>query len=124
MSYTVEVSNATKQNRNLPLRRGPSDNQYIQDFQIPAYALNHKLTFDNEDEFKKWCKDYDYLVAGKNAVIKIGKASGHSLERQNKDIEKEDTKKLKEDQAKIKSVEDDMGIKTEVEKNKKNEDKK
>ena len=124
MSYTVEVSNATKQNRNLPLRRGPSDHQYIQNFQIPAYALNHKLTFDNEDEFKKWCKDYDYLVAGKNAVIKIGKASGHSLEKQNKDIEKENAKKLKEDQAKIANTDEDAGIKVEVEKVSKDGDKK
>ena len=127
MSYTVEVSNVTRQNRNMPLRRSIPNKEnggYIQDFHIPAYALNHKLTFDNEDEFKKWCKTYEYLVAGKNAIIKIGKSSGHSLERQNKDVEKEEAQKLKEDQAQIKSVENDMGIKTEVEQNKKKEDKK
>lgn len=117
MSYTIEVSNATRQNRNLPLRRADSNgNEYLQDFQIPAYALNHKLTFDSEDEYKKWAKHYEALVSGKNAIIKIGKSSGHSLEKQNKDIEKENAKKLKEDQAKIANTDEDAGIKVEVEK--------
>ncbi len=69
MSYEIEVSNATGQNRNLPLRRVDSKgNGYLQSFRIPAYALNHKLTFANEDEYKKWCKDYAYLVAGKKLL--------------------------------------------------------
>lgn len=54
MSYTIEVSNATRQNRDLPLRRVDSKGDgYIQNIKIPAYALNHKLTFDSEDEYKK-----------------------------------------------------------------------
>ncbi|HJH55058.1 hypothetical protein [Brachyspira hyodysenteriae] len=125
MSYTIEVSNATRQNRNLPLRRADSNgNGYLQDFQIPACALNHKLTFDSEDEYKKWAKHYEALVSGKNAIIKIGKASGHSLEKQNKDIEKENANKLKEDQAKIANTDADAGLKVEVEKGSKDGDKK
>ena len=125
MSYTIEVSNATRQNRNLPLRRVDSNrNGYLQDFQIPAYALNHKLIFDSEDEYKKWAKHYEALVSGKNAIIKIGKSSGHSLEKQNKDIEKENANKLKEDQAKIANTDEDAGLKVEVEKISKDGDKK
>ncbi|KLI17005.1 hypothetical protein OFS07_15460 [Brachyspira hyodysenteriae] len=125
MSYTIEVSNATRQNRNLPLRRADSNgNGYLQDFQIPACALNYKLTFDSEDEYKKWTKHYEALVSGKNAIIKIGKASGHSLEKQNKDIEKENANKLKEDQAKIANTDEDAGLKVEVEKVSKDGDKK
>ena len=46
MSYEIEVSNATGQNRNLPLRRLDSKgNGYLQSFRIPAYALNKKLIY-------------------------------------------------------------------------------
>ena len=125
MSYNIEVSNVTGKNRNFPLRRlDAKGNGYLQDFKIPAYALNHKLTFASEDEYKKWAKHYEALVSGKNAIIKIGKASGHSLEKQNKDIEKENAKKLKEDQAKIANTDEDAGIKVEVEKVSKDGDKK
>ena len=105
MSYTIEVSNATRQNRDLPLRRVDSKGEgYIQNIKIPAYALNHKLTFDSEDEYKKWCKQYEKLLSGKDAIIKIGKSSGHSLEKQNKDIEQETAEKLKKDQSKIENT--------------------
>lgn len=115
MSYEIEVSNVTGQNRNFPLRRLDSKgNGYLQSFRIPAYALNKKLIFANEDEYKKWAKDYEGYISGKNAIIKIGKASGHSLERQNKDVIKENSKKLKEDQSKLNNNDEDMGIKTEV----------
>ena len=96
MSYEIEVSNVTGQNRNFPLRRLDSKgNGYLQSFRI-------------------WAKDYEGYISGKNAIIKIGKASGHSLERQNKDVIKENSKKLKEDQSKLNNNDEDMGIKTEV----------
>lgn len=117
MSYEILVSNATAQNRDFPLRRvDTKNNGYIQSFKIPAYALNQKLVFADEDEYKKWAKHYEAYISGKNAIIKIGKQSGHSLEKQNKDIEKEDAKKVKEDQSKIANTDKDVGIKTEVEK--------
>ena len=125
MSYTIEVSNATRQNRDLPLRRVDSKGDgYIQNIKIPAYALNHKLTFDSEDEYKKWSKQYKKLLSGKDAIIKIGKSSGHSLEKQNKDIEKETSEKLKKDQLKIENTDKDAGLKVEVEKMSKDGDKK
>lgn len=125
MSYTIEVSNATRQNRDLPLRRvDPKGDGYIQNIKIPAYALNHKLTFDSEDEYKKWYKQYEKLLSGKDAIIKIGKSSGHSLEKQNKDIEQETAEKLKKDQSKIKNTDKDAGLKVEVEKMSKDGDKK
>lgn len=125
MSYTIEVSNATRQNRDLPLRRVDSKGDgYIQNIKIPAYALNHKLTFDSEDEYKKWYKQYEKLLSGKDAIIKIGKSSGHSLEKQNKDIEKETAEKLKKDQSKIENTDKDAGLKVEVEKMSKDGDKK
>lgn len=125
MSYTIEVSNATRQNRDLPLRRVDSKGDgYIQNIKIPAYALNHKLTFDSEDEYKKWSKQYEKLLSGKDAIIKIGKSSGHSLEKQNKDIEKETADKLKKDQSKIENTDKDAGLKVEVEKMSKDGDKK
>lgn len=125
MSYNIEVSNVTGKNRNFPLRRlDAKGNGYLQDFKIPAYALNHKLTFASEDEYKKWASNYEAYVSGKNAIIKIGKSSGHSLERQNKDVEKEEAKKVQEDQSKMKATDEDGGIKTEVEKMKKDEGKK
>lgn len=125
MSYTIEVSNATRQNRDLPLRRVDSKGDgYIQNIKIPAYALNHKLTFDSEDEYKKWSKQYEKLLSGKDAIIKIGKSSGHSLEKQNKDIEKETAEKLKKDQSKIENTDKDAGLKVEVEKMSKDGDKK
>lgn len=125
MSYTIEVSNATRQNRDLPLRRVDSKGDgYIQNIKIPAYALNHKLTFDSEDEYKKWYKQYEKLLSGKDAIIKIGKSSGHSLEKQNKDIEQEAAEKLKKDQSKIENTDKDAGLKVEVEKMSKDGDKK
>lgn len=125
MSYTIEVSNATRQNRDLPLRRVDSKGDgYIQNIKIPAYALNHKLTFDSEDEYKKWYKQYEKLLSGKDAIIKIGKSSGHSLEKQNKDIEQETAEKLKKDQSKIKNTDKDIGLNVEVEKMSKDGDKK
>ena len=125
MSYTIEVSNATRQNRDLPLRRVDSKGDgYIQNIKIPAYALNHKLTFDSEDEYKKWYKQYEKLLSGKDAIIKIGKSSGHSLEKQNKDIEQETADKLKKDQSKIENTDKDAGLKVEVEKMSKDGDKK
>lgn len=125
MSYTIEVSNATRQNRDLPLRRVDSKGGgYIQNIKIPAYALNHKLTFDSEDEYKKWSKQYEKLLSGKDAIIKIGKSSGHSLEKQNKDIERETAEKLKKDQSKIENTDKDAGLKVEVEKMSKDGDKK
>ena len=125
MSYTIEVSNATRQNRDLPLRRVDSKGDgYIQNIKIPAYALNHKLTFDSEDEYKKWYKQYEKLLSGKDAIIKIGKSSGHSLEKQNKDIEQETAEKLKKDQSKIENTDKDVGLKVEVEKMSKDGDKK
>lgn len=125
MSYTIEVSNATRQNRDLPLRRVDSKGDgYIQNIKIPAYALNHKLTFDSEDEYKKWYKQYEKLLSGKDAIIKIGKSSGHSLEKQNKDIERETAEKLKKDQSKIENTDKDAGLKVEVEKMSKDGDKK
>lgn len=125
MSYTIEVSNATRQNRDLPLRRVDSKGDgYIQNIKIPAYALNHKLTFDSEDEYKKWTKQYEKLLSGKDAIIKIGKSSGHSLEKQNKDIERETAEKLKKDQSKIENTDKDAGLKVEVEKMSKDGDKK
>lgn len=125
MSYTIEVSNATRQNRDLPLRRVDSKGEgYIQNIKIPAYALNHKVTFDSEDEYKKWYKQYEKLLSGKDAIIKIGKSSGHSLEKQNKDIEKETADKLKKDQSKIENTDKDAGLKVEVEKMSKDGDKK
>lgn len=125
MSYTIEVSNATRQNRDLPLRRVDSKGEgYIQNIKIPAYALNHKLTFDSEDEYKKWSKQYEKLLSGKDAIIKIGKSSGHSLEKQNKDIEQETAEKLKKDQSKIENTDKDVGLKVEVEKMSKDGDKK
>ena len=125
MSYTIEVSNATRQNRDLPLRRVDSKGDgYIQNIKIPAYTLNHKLTFDSEDEYKKWCKQYEKLLSGKDAIIKIGKSSGHSLEKQNKDIEQETAEKLKKDQSKIENTDKDAGLKVEVEKMSKDGDKK
>lgn len=125
MSYTIEVSNATRQNRDLPLRRVDSKGDgYIQNIKIPAYALNHKLTFDSEDEYKKWHKQYEELLSGAYAIIKIGKSSGHSLEKQNKDIEKETAEKLKKDQSKIENTDKDAGLKVEVEKMSKDGDKK
>lgn len=125
MSYTIEVSNATRQNRDLPLRRvGSKGDVYIQNIRIPAYALNHKLTFDSEDEYKKWYKQYEKLLSGKDAIIKIGKSSGHSLEKQNKDIEQETAEKLKKDQSKIKNTDKDIGLNVEVEKMSKDGDKK
>lgn len=125
MSYTIEVSNATRQNRDLPLRRVDSKGDgYIQNIKIPAYALNHKLTFDSEDEYKKWSKQYKKLLSGKDAIIKIGKSSGHSLEKQNKDIEQETAEKLKKDQSKIENTDKDAGLKVEVEKMSKDGDKK
>ncbi|WP_295296552.1 hypothetical protein [uncultured Brachyspira sp.] len=125
MSYTIEVSNATRQNRDLPLRRVDSKGDgYIQNIKIPAYALNHKLTFDSEDEYKKWSKQYEKLLSGKDAIIKIGKSSGHSLEKQNKDIEQETAEKLKKDQSKIENTDKDVGLKVEVEKMSKDGDKK
>lgn len=125
MSYTIEVSNATRQNRDLPLRRVDSKGDgYIQNIKIPAYALNHKLTFDSEDEYKKWYKQYEELLSGAYAIIKIGKSSGHSLEKQNKDIEKETAEKLKKDQSKIENTDKDAGLKVEVEKMSKDGDKK
>ncbi|MDA0089631.1 hypothetical protein OFR95_10175 [Brachyspira hyodysenteriae] len=93
-------------------------------FKFLPVPLNYKLTFDSEDEYKKWTKHYEALVSGKNAIIKIGKASGHSLEKQNKDIEKENANKLKEDQAKIANTDEDAGLKVEVEKVSKDGDKK
>ena len=125
MSYTIEVSNATRQNRDLPLRRVDSKGDgYIQNIKIPAYALNHKRTFDSEDEYKKWSKQYEKLLYGKDAIIKIGKSSGHSLEKQNKDIEQETAEKLKKDQSKIENTDKDVGLKVEVEKMSKDGDKK
>lgn len=125
MSYTIEVSNATRQNRDLPLRRVDyKGDGYIQNIKIPAYALNHKLTFDSEDEYKKWSKQYEKLLSGKDAIIKIGKSSGHSLEKQNKDIEQETAEKLKKDQSKIENTDKDVGLKVEVEKMSKDGDKK
>lgn len=125
MSYTIEVSNATRQNRDLPLRRVDSKGDgYIQNIKIPAYALNHKLTFDSEDEYKKWSKQYEKLLSGAYAIIKIGKSSGHSLEKQNKDIERETAEKLKKDQSKIKNTDKDIGLNVEVEKMSKDGDKK
>lgn len=125
MSYTIEVSNATRQNRDLPLRKVDSKGDgYIQNIKIPAYALNHKLTFDSEDEYKKWSKQYEKLLSGKDAIIKIGKSSGHSLEKQNKDIEQETAEKLKKDQSKIENTDKDAGLKVEVEKMSKDGDKK
>lgn len=125
MSYTIEVSNATRQNRDLPLRKVDSKGDgYIQNIKIPAYALNHKLTFDSEDEYKKWYKQYEKLLSGKDAIIKIGKSSGHSLEKQNKDIEQETAEKLKKDQSKIENTDKDAGLKVEVEKMSKDGDKK
>lgn len=125
MSYTIEVSNATRQNRDLPLRRvGSKGDVYIQNIKIPAYALNHKLTFDSEDEYKKWYKQYEKLLSGKDAIIKIGKSSGHSLEKQNKDIEQDTAEKLKKDQSKIKNTDKDIGLNVEVEKMSKDGDKK
>lgn len=125
MSYTIEVSNATRQNRDLPLRRVDSKGDgYIQNIKIPAYALNHKLTFDSEDEYKKWAKQYEELLSGAYAIIKIGKSSGHSLEKQNKDIEQETAEKLKKDQSKIENTDKDAGLKVEVEKMSKDGDKK
>lgn len=125
MSYTIEVSNATRQNRDLPLRRVDSKGDgYIQNIKIPAYALNHKLTFDSEDEYKKWSKQHEKLLSGKDAIIKIGKSSGHSLEKQNKDIEQETAEKLKKDQSKIENTDKDAGLKVEVEKMSKDGDKK
>lgn len=125
MSYTIEVSNATRQNRDLPLRRVDSKGDgYIQNIKIPAYALNHKLTFDSEDEYKKWSKQYEKLLSGKDAIIKIGKSSGHSLEKQNKDIEQETAEKLKKDQSKIENTDKEAGLKVEVEKMSKDGDKK
>ena len=125
MRYTIEVSNATRQNRDLPLRKVDSKGDgYIQNIKIPAYALNHKLTFDSEDEYKKWYKQYEKLLSGKDAIIKIGKSSGHSLEKQNKDIEQETAEKLKKDQSKIENTDKDAGLKVEVEKMSKDGDKK
>ncbi|TKZ22287.1 hypothetical protein, partial [Brachyspira catarrhinii] len=64
MSYTIEVSNVTGKNRNFPLRRlDAKGNGYLQDFKIPAYALNHKLTFASEDEYKKWASNYEAYVS-------------------------------------------------------------
>ena len=122
MSYTVEVSNVTGKNRNFPLRRlDAKGNGYLQDFKIPAYALNHKLTFASEDEYKKWASNYEAYVSGKNAIIKVGKSNGNALEKQNKDVEKEEAKKVQEDQSKMKATDEDGGIKIEVEKMKKDE---
>lgn len=117
MSYTVEVSNVTGKNYNLPINlKDSKNNTYIKDFLIPAYAFNHKLEFSSEEEYNKWAKIHEDYISGKEAIIKVGKASGHSLEKQNKDIEKEDADKVKADQAKIDDIDDDLEIKTEVEK--------
>ena len=122
MSYSIEVSNAAGINYNLPMYlKDKQDNSYLQDFMIPAYALNHKLDFHSEDEFNKWKSQYKDYIEGKEAVIKVGKSSGHSLEKQNKNIEKENSSKIKEDQNKIKSKDDEAGIKTNVEASKQNE---
>lgn len=63
-------------------------------------------------------------MSGAYAIIKIGKSSGHSLEKQNKDIEQETAEKLKKDQSKIKNTDKDIGLNVEVEKMSKDGDKK
>ncbi len=125
MSHTVEISNVTGKNYNLPLNlKDSKGNTYIKDFHIPAYALNHKLEFNSEEEYNKWAKIHEDYISGKESIIKVDKASGHSLEKQNKNIEKKYTDKVKADQSKIDNLDEDLYIKTEVEKLDKSQGKK
>lgn len=111
------VSNATANNYSLPIRvKLDNNNSFIKYVEIPAYALNHEIEFNSEEQFKEWEKIHADYVNEKTGVIRIGKSSGHSLEKQNKEIEKEAESKVASDQRNISNKEQGVGVETEVQK--------
>lgn len=115
--FDLIVSNATGKNYNLPLRvKLENGTSYLKPVRIPAYALNHTVRFANESEANEWKKVHIDYTNEKSGIIKIGKASGHSLEKQNKDIEKEEAKAFENDQAKMKDKDEEVGAEVDVEK--------
>lgn len=111
------VSNASGENYSLPIRVKLSEsNSYIKYVEIPAYALNHEIEFNSEEQFKEWENMHSAYVNEKDGVIRIGKSSGHSLEKQNKDIEKDAEQKTESDKKTISKKESGVGVETEIEK--------
>ena len=111
------VSNATSQNFNFPIRvRVDDKNSFIKNVEIPAYALNYEIEFNSEEQFKEWEKIHEAYLNEKTGVIKVGKASGHNLEKQNKELEKNADAKTESDNNKISNNEQSAGVETEVQK--------
>ena len=65
---------------------------------------------------KPWIKIHEDYTNEKNGIIKVGKASGHSLEKQNRDIEKEKAKAFENDKKQMDNVDEEVGTEVEVEK--------
>lgn len=111
------VSNATRKNINLPIRiKLENGTTYLKPIRIPAYALNYTVRFSNETELNAWKKIHEDYINDKNGIIKIGKASGHSLEKQNKDIIKEEVKSFESDQRQMENIDEQAGASIEMEK--------
>lgn len=115
--FDLTVSNATGKNLNLPLRvKLDNGNTYLKPVRIPAFALNHVIRFASESEANEWKKVHIDYTNDKTGIIKVGKASGHSLEKQNKDIQEEEAKAFESDQNSMKNVDEQAGAEVEVEK--------
>ena len=115
--FDLTVSNATDRNFNLPIRiRADNGSTYLKPVYIAAYALNHTIRFANESEAKAWIKIHEDYTNEKNGIIKVGKASGHSLEKQNKDIEKKKEKAFENDKKQMDSNDEQAGTEVDIEK--------
>lgn len=115
--FSLTVSNASDKNFNLPIRiKLDNGTTYLKPVRIPAYALNHTVRFANESEANAWIKIHEDYTNEKNGIIKVGKASGHSLEKQNRDIEKEKAKAFENDKKQMDNVDEEVGTEVEVEK--------
>lgn len=114
--HTILVSSSLGYNFNLPISKKHKDNVYFEDKLIPAYALNYELSFVSEEDYKNWSTQYKDYIEGSNAVLRIGKSSGHTLEKINDDVEKKTNKKRQSDVNSIADKDNSNGIEVEVEK--------
>lgn len=116
--YKVVVSNSTSKNFNLILPKVNENNKtrYMQDFIIPAFALNYELTFNNETDFNEWKKHHASYVEGVDAIIRIGDTNANVLEKVNKEVEKKANKKRQENVNKIADIDKSVGVEVEIEK--------
>lgn len=112
MGYKITISNSTAEEYDLPLRVKYKDETYIQHFIIPAYALNNELVFNNESDYKNWLDQHAPYFKEK---IKLGKSTGHTLEKINADINIATDKRIESDGKSIDNLDEIAGVETSVE---------